>query len=138
MQSVHITNNVGSSNPARGEVYSIQHNVKKFVCDFWQAGGFLWFPPPKNTESHNITEILLEVALNTITPPHQSHSTFYQTKTSEIYKLLVNLSNKWKRYFKVLNTLIFRPLSFCCPDSLTLNNHWTFSKHYLFKCCDFK
>jgi hypothetical protein len=59
--------------------YSIQHNVKKFVCDFWQAGGFLWFPPPKNTESHNITEILLEVALNTITPPHQSHSTFYQT-----------------------------------------------------------
>jgi hypothetical protein len=74
VQSVPITTKVVSSNPARGEVYSIQHNVKKFVSDFWLASGFLWFPPPKDTERHNITEILLEVALNTITPPINNHS----------------------------------------------------------------
>jgi hypothetical protein len=31
------------------EVYSIQHNVIKFVSDFWQVGDFLWelrFPQP--------------------------------------------------------------------------------------------
>jgi hypothetical protein len=49
IQSVPITTNVVSSNPAHGEVYSIQQNVIKFVCDLWQVGGFLWvlrFPPP--------------------------------------------------------------------------------------------
>ena len=37
------------SNPAHGEVYSIQHYVIKFVSDLRQVGGFLWelqFPPP--------------------------------------------------------------------------------------------
>jgi hypothetical protein len=33
-QSVPITTNVVSSNPAHGEVYSIQHYVIKFVNDF--------------------------------------------------------------------------------------------------------
>jgi hypothetical protein len=61
MQSVPFTNNVVSSNPAHGEVYSIQHYVIKVVR----------FPPgtpvsPTNkTEHHEITEILLKVALNT-------------------------------------------------------------------------
>jgi hypothetical protein len=35
--------------PAHGEVYSIQHYVRKFVSDFRQVGGFLLvphFPPP--------------------------------------------------------------------------------------------
>ena len=38
-----------SSNPAHGEVYSIQHYVIKFVSDLTQIGGFLrlfQFPPP--------------------------------------------------------------------------------------------
>ena len=38
-----------ASNPVYGEVYSIQHFVKKFVSDLRQVGGFLWvlrFPPP--------------------------------------------------------------------------------------------
>jgi hypothetical protein len=50
MQSVPITTNV-SSNPAHGEVYSIQHYVIKFVSDLQQVGGFLWvlrFPPRYN------------------------------------------------------------------------------------------
>ena len=49
IQSVSITTNVVSSNPAHGEVYSIQHYVIKFVSDMWQVGGFLrvlQVPPP--------------------------------------------------------------------------------------------
>jgi len=39
---------VKSSNPVHGEVYSIQHYVKKFVSDLRQVGGFLQvlrYPP---------------------------------------------------------------------------------------------
>ena len=36
VQSVYITTNVVSSNPANGEVYSIQHYVIKFVSDLRQ------------------------------------------------------------------------------------------------------
>jgi hypothetical protein len=42
--------------------------VIKFVSDFWQVGGFLRFPPPikELLNRHDITEVLLKVALNTI------------------------------------------------------------------------
>ena len=46
MQSVPITINIVSLNPAHGEVYSIQHYVIKFVSDLRQVGCFLRFPPP--------------------------------------------------------------------------------------------
>ena len=49
VQSVPITTNVVISNPAHGEVYSIQHYVVKFVSDLRQVGGFvlvLRCPPP--------------------------------------------------------------------------------------------
>ena len=49
MSSVPIATNVVSSNPAHGEVYSMQHYVKRFVIDLWQVCGFLQvlrFPPP--------------------------------------------------------------------------------------------
>jgi len=49
VQSVPITTNVVSSNPAYGEVYSIQHYVIKFVSDLQQVDSFLRvlrFPPP--------------------------------------------------------------------------------------------
>jgi len=68
MQSVPITTTIVSSNPAYGEVYSIQHYVIKFVSDLWQVGGFPWVSINK-TDCHNITEILLKVALNIITHP---------------------------------------------------------------------
>ena len=54
--------------PRSGEVYSIKHYVIKFVSDFRQVG---WFSPgtpvfsTNKTDRHNITEILLEVALST-------------------------------------------------------------------------
>jgi hypothetical protein len=42
--------------------------VIKFVRDLWQGGGFLWVISSTNkTDHHDITEILLKVALNTIT-----------------------------------------------------------------------
>jgi len=56
-------------NLVHGEVYSIQHYVIKFVSDLRQVGGFLLvlrFPPPITNDRHDITEILLKVALNTI------------------------------------------------------------------------
>jgi len=57
ISAYHYTTNVVSSNIAQGEVYSIQHYVIKFVSDLRQVGGFL---------RHDITEIFLKVALNTI------------------------------------------------------------------------
>ena len=53
-----------SSNPAHGEVYSIQHYVIKFVSDL------RWFSPDtpvsskSKTDRHDVTEILLNVALH--------------------------------------------------------------------------
>ena len=65
VQSVPITTNVVSSNPVHGEVKSIQHYVIKFVSDLRHGGGFLRFPPPKLTDRHDITELLM----NTINQP---------------------------------------------------------------------
>jgi hypothetical protein len=48
MQTVTITTNVVSSNPAYDKVYSIQYYVIKFVNELRQVGGFLHvlrFPP---------------------------------------------------------------------------------------------
>jgi hypothetical protein len=41
--------------------------VIKFVTDLQQVGGFLRFSPPIKTGRHDQAEILLKVALNTIT-----------------------------------------------------------------------
>ena len=74
VQSVPLTTNVVSSNHFHGEVYLIQHYVK-FVTDF--AGR--WFSPgtlvstTNKTDRHDITEILLQVALKTITLIKLSH-----------------------------------------------------------------
>ena len=67
VQSVPITTDVASSISAHGEVYSIHHFVINFVSDLRQVGW--WFSPVSSTNKtdlHNITEILLKVALNTI------------------------------------------------------------------------
>jgi len=63
MQSVPITTNVVNSNPVHGEVYSIQHYVIKFVSDFSPGTPF---SSTNETDCYDITEILLKVALNTI------------------------------------------------------------------------
>ena len=72
MQSVSITTKVVSSNRTHGEVDLIQHYVMKFISDLRLADQ--WFSPStpasstNETDHHNITEILLKVALNTIIP----------------------------------------------------------------------
>jgi len=63
MQSVPITTNVVKWNPGHGDVYMIQHYVIKFVSDLLQVGGFFGY---SGFLRHDITEILLKVALNNI------------------------------------------------------------------------
>ena len=53
---------VVSSNLAHSVVYSIQHYVIKFVSDLRHVGGF----SANKTDCHDIAEILLEVAWNTL------------------------------------------------------------------------
>jgi hypothetical protein len=65
-----ITTKVVSLNAAHGQVYSIQHYVIKFVSDLRQVGDFFWVLPVSSTnkiDRYDITEILLKVALKTIT-----------------------------------------------------------------------
>jgi hypothetical protein len=78
MQSVPIITNIVSLNPAHGEVYLIQHYVIKFVSDMRQVGGFILViggvpvSSTNKTDCHDINEILLKVALNTIN--HQTYN----------------------------------------------------------------
>jgi len=68
VQSVPITTKVVSSNPVHGEVYWIQHDVIKIVSDLTGR----WFSTVSSTNKanrHDITEILLKMALNTINQP---------------------------------------------------------------------
>jgi len=85
VQLVLINTKVESSNPVRGEVYSIQHYVIKIVSDLRQVGVFLRllrFPPPIKTDHHDIAEILLKVALNTIklTQPNYHSGSWFTIK----------------------------------------------------------
>ena len=61
-----------TSNPAQTRCtwYNNEHYVIKFVSDLRQVCGFPRTPvsSTNKTDCHNITEILLKVALNTITP----------------------------------------------------------------------
>ena len=71
MQSVLITTKVVGLYLVHGEVYSIQHYVRQLL-----ATGRLFSPgtPVSSTnitDSHDIIEILLKVALNTISQPRK-------------------------------------------------------------------
>jgi len=62
-QSVPMTSNVVSSNPANGEVYSIENYMIKFVSDLRQVGGFLRVTPvsmANKTDRHDITKKIVE------------------------------------------------------------------------------
>ena len=65
-----------SSNPTDGEVYSTQDYKTKCVSELWQVCDFLRvlrFPPPIQLTAHDITEMLLKVALNDILITPQPH-----------------------------------------------------------------
>ena len=60
----------------------VQHYAIKFVSDLWQVGGFpcVSLGPPvsstNETDHHDITEILLKVALNTIKQTNKKYTAF--------------------------------------------------------------
>ena len=66
MQSVPIITKVVSKNPAHFEVNSIQHYVIKIVSDMRFSLETL-ISSTNKADCHDVTEILLKVALNTIT-----------------------------------------------------------------------
>ena len=61
VQSVSITTKVVSSNPAHGEVYSIQDHVMRFVRSWFFSGTPI--SSINKTDRHDITGMLLKVAL---------------------------------------------------------------------------
>ena len=80
--------------PRSGEIYSIQHYVIKFVSDLRQLGGFLWvlFFSTDKTEHHDITEILLRVALSTLSQTKPNHT----DQTKIVNKSVINMFCKYK------------------------------------------
>jgi hypothetical protein len=79
-----------------GEVYSIQHSVIKFVIDgsvvFSWYSGFLH----QKTNRHHIVEILLKVALNTITLTPYVFLSSFETILTSIEKSTYSLNTRWK------------------------------------------
>ena len=75
MQSVPITTDVVGLTPAQGLCDKpMWYNVIKFISDLRQVGDFLFSTPVSSTnetDHHDIAEILLKVALNTIKPTNQ-------------------------------------------------------------------
>ena len=66
---VQIATKVVRSNPVHGEVYAMQHYVIKLVSDLRQGEWFslgTLISSTNKTDRHDIAEILLKVALNTI------------------------------------------------------------------------
>ena len=105
MQSVPITTKVVSSNPTHGEVYSIQYYVIKSVSDFRQVSDFLFvlqFSPPTKTDSHAITEILL--------------NTILMTRKKE----LLDLCFKILHYIVIITQNLWMPV-FCWHELLQMN-----------------
>ena len=74
-----ITTTIVSSNPVHGELYLIQHYATKFVSDLRQVGGFSPSTPVSSiskTDRHDLPEMLLKAALNTIAILHISSGQF--------------------------------------------------------------
>jgi hypothetical protein len=71
---VPIITEVVSLNPFHGEVYAIQHYVIKFVSQWFSLGTPV--SSTNKTDSHDIAQILLKVALNTINQINQLLKSF--------------------------------------------------------------
>ena len=76
---------VESSNPAHGEVYSIQHYMIKFVRSVIFSGYSV--SSINKTDCHDIAEILLKVSLNTITLTPGRASRYVLSIRRSCYKL---------------------------------------------------
>jgi hypothetical protein len=106
---------VVSSNHVHGEVYSIQHYVINFSQ--WVVTG-RWFSPgtpvssSNKTDSHNKTEILLKVALNTIYQP-------YCLWIRNLYFKFVLVVYEWKK-IKIFSFLLNEELRLQATTQLYL------------------
>ena len=112
-QRLYITAKVVSLNPSHDEVYSVQHYVIKFLSDLRQVSGFLWvlqFPSlikKKKKDRHEITGLLLKVALNTIT-------------LTDLHITIVDSSiQKQYTYIYIYNTVIHRTCTHIYERSTT-------------------
>jgi len=105
---VTITTNVVSLNPAHGEVYTT-------LCDkvCWCHPASQWFSLVSSTiksHRHDITKILLKVALITITKP--IHNDDFITCPDGLVTNRSYLSNQFlSRYWTSMQTLLWRPVS---------------------------
>ena len=84
-----ITINVLSSNLVHGDVYSIQHYVKKCVSYMLQVDDFLQGTPVSSTNNTDITEILLSVSLNT-TKQTKPSLILFLPKINHLFSLLLD------------------------------------------------
>ena len=141
-----------SSNPGHGEVYSIQHYVINFSQ--WLVTG-RWIPQgtplssTNKTDSHDITEILLKVALNTINQPfclwiRNLYFKFvlvvYEWKKIKIFSFLLNeelrLQATTQLYLFQITQIKLNILGTNCDpigdlnDCLLLNATWTIVQLY--------
>ena len=113
----------------------VQHSVIKFVSDLRQVCGFLWDLPPvsstNKTDCHDITEILLKVALSTIKPTNQPVPVFWFfwytfTKTCILKKFVIfniclfNKCKKWQQtsFSHTYNILVLAGHVLCPSTSL--------------------
>ena len=86
MQSVSITTDVVSSNLDQGEVYNIMWSSLSVTCDKSVVFSGPPVSPTNKTYRHDIAEILLKIALNTI--KQTSKQTFVILKTHGYIRLL--------------------------------------------------
>ena len=98
MQSVPITTNVVSLNPAHGQVYSIKHYVIKFVSDLIQVCGFrrvLRFLPPIKLIATRYNLNIVESGTIILTL-HFQFAFCYKTKSKLFFFSLLESNNTWK------------------------------------------
>ena len=96
---------VVSSNHAHGEVYSIQHYLINFVSDLPACPWFSPISSNNKTNHHNITEILLKVALNTINFRLRGLGLWCSMPHSTIFRWN-NPINNWIRLFFWIGNLL--------------------------------
>ena len=90
MQSVHITSKIASSNPAVGEVYSLEHYVIEFVSDLRQVCCFPGTPfsSANKTDRHIFNWNIAESGI-------KNHNTNLSPTKMYVYSPTVIITHKW-------------------------------------------
>ena len=128
MQSVPITTEVVSSNPAQARCPLIKH-VLKFVSDLLQVGGFFRYSP-KTNERHELTEISQFFTMRSIV--HCSKCTYVKKSTIAFIKSILQSSVCSWRFWqicKIWNILSLMMNCFCC---FIFIKYYNFIRMFLF------